>query len=84
MYLVLFNNIKNCSLLTICMIEDTKVIYIKNITKKNEKLESDSISFELNNNQWFNNAIEAQKFAKNNPMISITRSPCGNGFIAKK
>ena len=54
-------------------------------TKKNEKkLESDSISFELNNNQWFNNAIEAQEFAKNNPMISITRSPCGNGYIVKK
>jgi ATP-dependent Clp protease ATP-binding subunit ClpA len=81
---IINNNIKNCSLLTICMIEDTKVIYIKNITKKNEKLESDSISFELNNNQWFNNAIEAQEFAKNNPMISITRSPCGNGYIVKK
>ena len=80
---IINNIIKNCSLLTICMIEETKVIYIKNITKKNEKLESDSISFELNNNQWFNNAIEAQEFAKNNPMISITRSPCGNGYIVK-
>ncbi len=49
------------------MIEDTKVIYIKNITKKNEKLESDSISFELNNNQWFNNATKAQELAKNQP-----------------
>ena len=82
--MIIRGSLKNCSLLTICMIEETKVIYIKNITKKNEKLESDSISFELNNNQWFNNAIEAQEFAKNNPMISITRSPCGNGYIVKK
>lgn len=41
-------------------------------------------SSQMNSKLFFNNALEAQKYAKANPYITITRSSCGNGYVIKE
>lgn len=77
---ILSNNITIKSKINICMNNDTNEIYLKVLSQKEENLEKDLLTYI----PWFSNVIEAQEYAKKNPMILITRSPCGNGFIAKK
>ena len=43
-----------------------------------------TITNSSNEDNWFADAFTAQEYAKANPEISITRSPEGNGYIAKQ
>lgn len=78
---IINNTISFNSEININMNKNTQEVYLE-IFKKN--IEKDLLTFISEETPWFPNAIGAQEFAKQNPMITITRSPCGNGFIAKK
>jgi ATP-dependent Clp protease ATP-binding subunit ClpA len=54
------------------------ILEIKNIPNNSKSI------FEVKNYSFFKNAIEAQEYAKANPLVTITRSPCGNGYVVKE
>jgi ATP-dependent Clp protease ATP-binding subunit ClpA len=54
------------------------IFEIRNISNNTKSL------FNIEDNNFFKNAIEAQEYAKANPNVTITRSPCGNGYIVKE
>jgi ATP-dependent Clp protease ATP-binding subunit ClpA len=54
------------------------ILEIKNIPNNSKSI------LEVKNYSFFKNAIEAQEYAKANPHVTITRSPCGNGYIVKE
>lgn len=67
----------------ICINDNTNEIYLE--IESNHSLNKTNEIVNLNEEEspWFADAIEAQEFAKQNPKTIITRSPCGNGYIAK-
>lgn len=81
---IINNKIITNSKINICINKKSNEVYLEIFSKKEETLEKNLLTYISNDIPWFSNAIEAQEYAKQNPMILITRSPCGNGFIAKK
>lgn len=80
---ILNNKIKFNSNILIDLNKEINQIYLE-ISSKSENDKKDLLSFINDDTLWFSDVKEAQEFAKQNTGISITRSPCGNGFIAKK
>ena len=78
---IISGNLQNDSIITFDYIKE-KDEY-KYYFKRNPKsIEAPSL-FDFND-IYFEDAIEAQNYAKNNPGSTITRSACGNGYIVKQ